>query len=523
MKQYQIYELTFKGKEPEGDFVNVDIKGTFQVNGKKTFVKGFYDGEENYRVRYLPLESGWCEYKVESSLELCGTMEGREWVEVADHKDHGLVRVNNLSFQYEDGTPYLPYGTTVYALLHQEKILMDETMETLKTAPFNKVRLCIFPKHFEFNHNEPEIFPFERDAEGNWDVKRPGVTFWKNLDDKLNQLQEYGIQADLILLHPYDCWGLMYLTREEYEIYLEYLIRRVAAYPNVWWSLANEYDLMDGLEQKDWEAFAEYLGINDPYQHLLSNHNFVHPWDFSNPYTTHCSLQQADAAKIPALFQKYHKPVIYDELGYEGNIPYNWGNLSGFEIVNRFWKTCCMGAYATHGETYMEKMDDNQILWWSKGGTLKGESVRRIAYMRELFEEIPGTLTLYHSPDAVPFETQQQLHKMVENGKLEIANNLVFKCMCKLNDGEFAHMMEFMTPPIVHYKDKVFLTYLGDACTIYTTINLPEDAVYTVEIIDVWEMTRTVVKTNASGKTEIDLPGKVGIAVLATKEALHCG
>ena len=35
MKQYQIYELTFKGKEPEGDFVNVDIKGVFQVNGKK--------------------------------------------------------------------------------------------------------------------------------------------------------------------------------------------------------------------------------------------------------------------------------------------------------------------------------------------------------------------------------------------------------------------------------------------------------------------------------------------------------
>ncbi len=44
------------------------------------------------------------------------------------------------------------------------------------------------------------------------------------------------------------------------------------------------------------------------------------------------------------------------------------GNLSAFEMVNRFWKIMCFGGYATHGETYMEKMSDDQILWWSKGG-----------------------------------------------------------------------------------------------------------------------------------------------------------
>lgn len=33
------------------------------------------------------------------------------------------------------------------------------------------------------------------------------------------------------------------MPREDNLIYLDYLIRRLAAFPNVWWSLANEYDL----------------------------------------------------------------------------------------------------------------------------------------------------------------------------------------------------------------------------------------------------------------------------------------
>ncbi|MCZ2151499.1 MAG: hypothetical protein LC126_27470 [Bryobacterales bacterium] len=36
-------------------------------------------------------------------------------------------------------------------------------MRTL-AAPFNKMRMCIFPKSYAFNENEPVYYPFERDA-----------------------------------------------------------------------------------------------------------------------------------------------------------------------------------------------------------------------------------------------------------------------------------------------------------------------------------------------------------------------
>jgi hypothetical protein len=62
---------------------------------------------------------------------------------------------------------------------------------------------------------------------------------------------DLGIEADLILWHPYDRWGFSRMTKEEDDLYLSYVIARFAAYRNVWWSLANEYDLLRNKTLKD--------------------------------------------------------------------------------------------------------------------------------------------------------------------------------------------------------------------------------------------------------------------------------
>lgn len=42
MRQYEVYEIQVKGQEPEGSYVDVDITGLFEMNGKKAEVKGFF-------------------------------------------------------------------------------------------------------------------------------------------------------------------------------------------------------------------------------------------------------------------------------------------------------------------------------------------------------------------------------------------------------------------------------------------------------------------------------------------------
>ena len=48
-------------------------------------------------------------------------------------------------------------------------------------------------------------------------------------------------------------------------------------------------------------------------------------------------------------------------------------------------------------------------------------------------------------------------------------------------------------------------------------MNLPEDKDYRIEVIDTWNMTRTVYAEHASGSVIVELPGKEGMAVLATE------
>jgi hypothetical protein len=94
----------------------------------------------------------------------------------------------------------------------------------------------------------------------------------------------------------------------------------------------------------------------------------------------------ADFGRAVLLRDPYRKPVVFDEVKYEGDIELRWGNLSAEEMVHRFWQAAIAGTYASHGETYRHKDD---VLWWSKGGVLHGRSPARIAFLRKLLEEGP--------------------------------------------------------------------------------------------------------------------------------------
>jgi hypothetical protein len=117
-------------------------------------------------------------------------------------------------------------------------------------------------------------------------------------------------------------------------------------------------------------------------------------YDVWNPLLTHGSVQNTslveDFGRAVTLRDVYKKAIIYDEVGYEGNFPERWGNLSAEEMVHRFWQGLLVGTYVTHGETYSS---DDEIVRWAKGGVLKGESPARIGFLRNIIEKI-GSLEL---------------------------------------------------------------------------------------------------------------------------------
>ena len=509
MRQYETFELVFSGEKLEDRWAQIDLTAEFSCGDERRTVRGFYDGEGRYIVRFLPETPGEWHWRVRGAVSGEGT---ENCGPARDH--HGPVKAVDTHFEYADGTLMIPFGTTVYALAHQDDALVERTLESLRSAPFNKVRLCVFPKHYDYNHNEPPCYPFEKNEDGSWDVDRPCTAFWHRFENILKRIMDMNIQADLILFHPYDRWGFAALSQKDNLIYLDYLMRRLAAFPGIWWSLANEYDLcMDHKTLRDWEEIEEYTAGHDPYHHLLSCHNCMCFWDFSRPCVTHASIQTKALSEIPRWITEYRKPVVIDECCYEGNLPHFWGSISGREMVRRFWRCYASGAYCTHGETFLS---GDEILWWARGGELKGESPERIRFLREIMESLPGPLT--------PRENAFWSEVLRENGEADKAPDEARGFIRLFSDSvrrmdprdRTAHLAGEHTWE-AGCGEEAYLTYFDLQCYGEQFTDLPADKTYKAELIDVWNMTRETIAENISGKAGLSLPGRDGLALLITR------
>ena len=511
MRQYETFELRFPAKGIKEHFTELDLTAEFLCGGEQKNVKGYLDGDELV-IRYLPLAAGEVRWTVRGMVEAEGRENCKE-NEVA----HGPVHAVGTHFEYFDGTTYHPFGTTVYALASQEDELVERTLVTLKSSPFNKIRLCVFPKHYEYNHNEPPFYPFEKRADGTWNVERPCFGFWQRFETILDRIGDMGIQVDLILFHPYDRWGFDALSQKENLLYLDYLLRRLSAKPYLWWSLANEYDLSRSKSLAEWEEIESFVATNDPYGHLLSCHNCFAHWDFSRPHVTHASIQTKSLARIPAWIRKFQKPIIIDECCYEGNISQFWGSISGREMVNRFWRCVASGAYCTHGETYL---DEGDVLWWAKGGVLRGKSPRRIAFLREIVESLPGPLSPAEGGlEKYALMTMEELNSTLSLIPPEHREAMLpfLRSIQRMDPVDLALHFAGEHEWAAHAGEDAYLWFNDRQCFAEQQLNLPEDKLYRIECIDTWEMTRILIANKVNGKTKIQIPAKEGLAVLACR------
>ena len=83
----------------------------------------------------------------------------------------------------------------------------------------------------------------------------------------------------------------------------------------------------------------------------------------------------------------YRKPIVYDEVKYEGNIENRWGQLvrrgNGVSVLERDRRRHLLRPRRNLQER-------RQVLWWSKGGVLKGQSPARLAFLKKVLDDAPA-------------------------------------------------------------------------------------------------------------------------------------
>ncbi|MEK5163527.1 DUF5060 domain-containing protein [Paenibacillus sp. FSL R5-0527] len=385
-------------------FQEVRLQAYFEKDKKRRKVFGFYDGGSTWKIRFMPEEEGTYTFRISSNHKEFDGLTGTFECTKEQEGNHGPVRVNGKHFNYADGTPFFVMGTTAYAWTYRPEEVRRKTLESFSKYGFNKIRMLVFPKYMGGKDNvvdisyDPPVFPFAG-IPNEFDFQTLLPEYFQNYEERVKDLLRLGIEADVILFHPYDRWGIdRGMQQEDDLLYIKYMIARLAAFRNVWWSLGNEYNISEtvdgkfcvGMDRKDWDLIGAFIGANDPHNHPISNHQ--HPFGDIYPdrdWLTHVSYQHADTySLLLELKNIYNKPVINDKYHYEGNIKYEWGNSDARTVVFRHWLSAMAGGYASHGEVF-EVDGNNKDLFWSYGGTLIGESAPRLKFMKQILESCP--------------------------------------------------------------------------------------------------------------------------------------
>lgn len=504
VEKWGVFELELRGGPADGNpFLDVTLSAEF-TNGRRTVkADGFYDGDGVYRVRFMPEETGAWSYATLSNRAKLTAQKGAFTVTAPAKGNHGPVHVaHTFHFAYADGTPFKQVGTTCYTWTHRPEAVEEQTLKTLAASPFNKLRMCVFPQTHGTQTMPPARFPFA--GEGTKpDYARFNPEFFQHLDQRVAQLRDLGVECDLILFHPYDdehIWGLDNMPAAVEDRYVRYVVARLAAYRNIWWSMANEYDFVRTKSEADWDRNFQVVQAADPYGHLRSIHNGKLIYDHNKPWVTHVSMQNGSAVveggRAILYRDTYRKPVVYDEVEYEGNHELRWAKLTPQEMTHRFWVGTIAGTYVGHSEYYAEPGDIGEFVWLGQGGTLKGQSPARLAFLRKILEDGP----------AEGFEPVDKWWETNVAGKA----------------GEY------------------YLFYFGHEAPASWKFQLYRDGVaagaqFKVEVIDTWNMTITPVDgvftakkldryffVEASGR-DVPLPGKPGLALRIRRVAGAAG
>lgn len=278
--KWSVLEITLTasaaGGNPYKDGPSVTATFTGPGGITKT-VKGFWNGGSVFKIRFTPTLEGTWTYTTSSTDAGLTISTPRSITVVAPQAgNEGFVRYDASSpppnphhFFFDSGKPYFMFGQTYYEILYNVKgggsgacAVGDwrTSIDNIKAYKVNKIRMHLTPwgdttnsdgvvdgRSTSYSDSQPFLITGNNPLQVNHDVL--DLTHWRRAEEVIQYLYSQGMYADIILLSDS---GHTYGTLAQDQRFVRYALARLAAYPNVLWTLTNEWQYSNSQYGKDW-------------------------------------------------------------------------------------------------------------------------------------------------------------------------------------------------------------------------------------------------------------------------------
>lgn len=363
-------------------YKDVEIDAVFtHEDGTEIKLYGFWNGGNEWRVRFAPTKTGIWSYQITASdtentslHNQSGKLRAVENTGETALDRHGFVKIseNGRYFTYDDGTPFYWLGDTNwqapnYVSLTQcnypgcqcESQFLHELNDRLAKG------FTVYQTYFDSGESDGGGQLATTSEPSIWSEKYDSVnpdTFSDKIDVMFDTLADSGMVIALGMGVHSNTTNAM--GEEELDRITRYLTARYASYPVVW---ITAQEITGEPQFSLWNSSAEVVDEGDGYHHPQGAHQF--PSDVNNSYVEALdgkewhefyALQAGHGPTVPAksLYEGYWnnprndfpKPFVETEANYEDIYCGGFNGYEGSRIIA--WKANLSGSYGfTYGVT----------------------------------------------------------------------------------------------------------------------------------------------------------------------------
>lgn len=372
-QQWEVIDIAFTADQIPEQPVDIEFDAAFRnENGVEQKAAGFFDGGQEFVVRFTPPSAGQWTYETTSSLPGLNGKSGSLTANWPHPGRKGGIVIDPKTptrFHYESGQDYYCIAFEVDWLFALDADNPDDIPVTRKfvdqivESGFNQIVMNVYahdvtwPKDQklapEHEYGSPSTFPFGG-TNDDPDHTKLNVDYFQRLDRVIDLLDQRGIAAHLMIYVWNKRVNWPAANSDEDNRCFDYVAKRYQAFPNLVWDISKE---ALGYGHND----VNY--ITDRIQRLRKLDHFdrlitVHDYSYCRRFT-----DQVDFVSVQLWQSELHsvmrkvvedmpgKPILNIEHGGYERGPYVVfeGNYTSPEVcLERAYQCVFAGTYPTH-------------------------------------------------------------------------------------------------------------------------------------------------------------------------------